>query len=508
MSATTRIGVLNLDAVEQTRLWLALGPEEATRTLLAVIRTALLMCETVVVDRNQVLEGIFFISVDPDRLGWHLGLEPGAPLPLTVGLLNPGDDPDESATPGPWSAGQTRHWGVSPDLVEQIDLNFHAVVRDRQRVSSPAIALTGRYGRSIVSEGGSVNALPASEAWLRTDGVTLPQHLWDMRDDEVAAAVIDRGRRSWLEAMKSGRTAVEPWRPRPLAIGEAFVRSLPPRPRTRELLEQLLALEEVDGLTQACTAYHAVLGDGPCGRHHATKRSLVVRWLDGEDVPELRPRRLDPTIREAAGAAQLSCAFRWWNVAYYDAICERDELRTLTLYNAEEADPVVVAVESEWGLRKPARSSLALGLARISRVRPTAGRDVAVEGSILDQLRTLSPQHYAQLAQHSIIDKERLWTSPSNRAMFDLALAVDDMATGYTPRSVRLRSQLIRFAVLTVLAVVLVLQDQGKLPERSWWVAVWLILALAAAFPWSDLLTLFRLSGGRLQSVLRIRDSP
>ena len=62
--------------MEQAKLWLQFGPVEAGRVLVGVLRTALLFGGTVVVDRNQLLEGIFFISMPPDRLAWHLGLEP------------------------------------------------------------------------------------------------------------------------------------------------------------------------------------------------------------------------------------------------------------------------------------------------------------------------------------------------------------------------------------------------------------------------------------------------
>ena len=72
--ASTRISVFNLDPVEQSKLWLQIGPTEAKRVLVGVLRTALLFGGTVVVDRNQLLEGIFFIAMPPDRLTWHLGL--------------------------------------------------------------------------------------------------------------------------------------------------------------------------------------------------------------------------------------------------------------------------------------------------------------------------------------------------------------------------------------------------------------------------------------------------
>ena len=38
-----RVGVANLDAVEQARTWLALGAPEATKTLVGALRTARLL---------------------------------------------------------------------------------------------------------------------------------------------------------------------------------------------------------------------------------------------------------------------------------------------------------------------------------------------------------------------------------------------------------------------------------------------------------------------------------
>lgn len=106
---STRISVFNLDSVEQSKLWLQQGPVAANTTLIGVLRAALLFGGTVVVDRNQLLEGIFFIAMPPDRLAWHLGLEPGAKLPIEVQLLGTHDGVE--TPPRPWESSVTASAG-------------------------------------------------------------------------------------------------------------------------------------------------------------------------------------------------------------------------------------------------------------------------------------------------------------------------------------------------------------------------------------------------------------
>jgi hypothetical protein len=516
--AEHRIAVANFDAVEQTRTWLALGAADATRTMLGALRTALLLAETVVVDRNQVLEGIFFVAMGPDRMAWHLGLPPGAPLPLTVGLLAPGAGPSALGSDGPWRTAQGPVWGVPDDVATAIDLNYEAVAADRVRVSSPLVALTGDYDRSSGAGAHSVNAPRPSAAWRASDPEFLPPHVWHQLDRALARDLIEEGRRAWVTAMKTGRVRVEEWRRAPIDIGRALEASRVTDPAAVPLAEAIMRLEEPAGLTGACGVRHRWTDGadaGPCPLRHVTKRSLVVRWLDGEVVPELSPPSLEAGVHAAPDLAVRVAAFRWWVAAYYDAICARDDLRQLALHNVvptvdDGTDPAIdPAIELAWGLRREPTAGWRVALGRLSRRRAGAGGALGVEGEIVEHLMAFSPGQYAQLQRYEIVDTDRLWTSPSNRAMFDLALAVRDIAGAYTSRATRLVIGLVRATALAALAVVFAFRDAGLLPVSGVvWIVTWVALAIVAAFPWAEVAALFRMSRGELQSTLRLRDQP
>ncbi len=508
---THRIGVANLDAVEQARTWLALGAPEATKTLVGALRTALLLADTVVLDRNQVFEGVFFVAMSPDRLAWHLGLPPGAPLPLTVGLLNPVEGSLWPRPDAPWltSAGAT--WGIEEPLAEQVDRNYLAVPGDRQRVSSPMIALTGLYDGQAADGGPSVNAPEPSKRWHReADPAFIPPHVWaHHRDAVLAGETIRRGRLAWLEAMKTARVGVEEWAQRPLRIGPALERSLPFDSGARALALDLMAVEEVDGHTEACSVAHdglAPRGDGLCGRRHVGKRSLVVRWLDGHDVPQLSPSRIGEAWRHAS-YVDREAAFRWWNGAYYDAICERDRLRMLNLHNISNAEGSDAAVEVAWGLRRPEPGRLERVRERLSTRTADRDGDLAIEGEVVRHLVELGPWRFASLRDRQVVDREKVWDRPRNRDMFELALAVRDAAEEHTSRVARIFIAGIRLVALGLLAAAFAFKDAGYLPESGGlMVTTWIVLGIVAAFPWDAVSSLLRMSPGGLESTLRIRE--
>lgn len=513
--AGPRVGVSNLDAMEQTRLWRMLGPEEATRTMLAAFRSAVLLGETVLLDRNQILEGIFFVAVDPDRLAWMLGLEPGAPLPITVALINNGAGPASLASEGPWRTSAGRRWAVDPELERDIDLNYEAVAGDVARVSSPLIAMTGNYANSVVATQESVNAPDHGPGWLRADPRFLPQELWKLRDDVLARELIERGRIAWVTAMKTGRVRVEPFRRRPLDLGAALEAAPVPQGRARPLAEAIFAVQERGGQTAPCAVVHRRWSEGDeeqaCGRHHVTKRSLLVRWLDGEVVDELDPPRLPSELHALFGVPDRDRAIRWWTAAYYDAIATRDELRLLTLYNIQSdalGGKPGDAEELDWGLQRAPQSRRAALVARTRRRVGRGPRDVVIEGELVRHLGAMPPAQFAQLRGYESVDFARLWSAPDSRTMFDLALAARDLAGDHVPRETRVKIQLLRFTALAALAAVFSLRDGGLLPvQGTLWVAVWILLAMVAAFPYAEFGSLTKLSSGRMQSVVRLRDT-
>lgn len=512
-----RIAVANFDAVEQTRIWLELGPEEATRTMVAGLRTALLLADTVVVDRNQVLEGIFFISMGPDRLAWHLGLAPGAPLPLTVGLLAPADTPATMTAPGPWRTATGPMWGVPDEVAEAIELNYQAVAADPLRVSSPLVALTGAYEGASVGEI-SVNApQPNRPQWEKTDPGFLPAEAWKHLDGVLARDLIAQGRRAWVDAMKIGRVDIDNWRPAPIDIGRSLERARVDAPEAVDLAEALMHLQERDGLTGACGAHHQWDESAPCPINHVTKRSLLVRWLDGEDVDKLTPSKMPKSLSDRCGHGDRVLAFRWWVAAYYAAICDRDELLMLTLYNV--ADPTLDAEddagyehqharEEAWGLRKPDPSRWSVLRDRLPRPSARREGDLGLDGEIVKNLMEFSPSQYAHLRAQRVVDPHEFWLNQNNQPLFDLALAVRDLAGQRLSRTKQLAIGMLRVLALACLALLLALRDADVFPvSGAVWVTVWVILAVVAAFPWGEVAQLLRMSRSRLQVTIRLRDA-
>jgi hypothetical protein len=234
-----------------------------------------------------------------------------------------------------------------------------------------------------------------------------------------------------------------------------------------------------------------------------SKRSLVVRWLDGEDVPDLVPSRMDDDLRARFDHDDRVSAFRWWVAAYYDAICDRDDLRLLTLHDVstEQADLA-------WGLALSPESRWRSIAHRVSRRTSPAERDIGVEGEIVDNLIDFTPAQFTQLQHLEVVDTQRLWSSrPDGRAMFDLALAVREIAGDYTSRTRRLVITSLRWLALTSLAVMFALRDEGLVPVSGpAWAFAFILLAVLAAFPYAETAALVQMSPGRMRSTLRLRD--
>lgn len=519
---STRISVFNLDPVEQSKLWLQVGPTEARRILVGVLRAALLFGGTVVVDRNQLLEGIFFIAMPPERLAWHLGLEPGAPLPIEVQLLPAPSSP--STVSGPWElADGQKRWGVDDDLVTAIEANHAAIRDDLHRVSSPLIALTGgAYERASDASQRSHSSSGAKfdEAWRVSDPVVVPQALWAERDIGVAKKVRESGRSAWVEAMRDGRVQVRSSAslgPNPL--GPELDSELPPNddqlPEVDELVAALMNLEYANDADRRKTAPCLVVHSGgaePCQRAHVTTRSLVTRWLDGEHVELLNPSQLPDSLQHDELAVHRSSALGWWTLAYNRAICNRDDLRLLTIFNALPSPSGIrgddaEAAELAWGLRRPKERISARMRARLRRrSRSSVASTLPIAGDVVTRLAAFTPAEYSRLQAFDAVGSRELLRNPGRRSLFDLVVAIDEIAGDTTSRSRRMRSTMLRAAVVTIGGLAVVLYDNGVIALTG---PVWAIIAFVAAAllaaPWSDLGSLRRMSGSQLQSTLRFK---
>ena len=167
-----RIRVTNLDSIHQAQNWLRHGREEAITQVVAMIRSALLLGDEIVMDRNQVLDGIVLLAIGPDDLRWHLGLAPRAPLPLAV-----------TCAPDP--------------VTGAIDVDAQlAGVRAPAFLSAAAAALDPDHRGPL--------------DWL----LPHPQVTPGLRPvGDSATSPLTSTRQAWAEAMRRGDLTLIPWQP-------------------------------------------------------------------------------------------------------------------------------------------------------------------------------------------------------------------------------------------------------------------------------------------------------
>ena len=533
------VTVEQLDSIEQARLWHELGPVEATRTLVAALRAALLVAEVVEIDRNELFDGVFFLMTPPERLRWHLGLEPGAPLPLRVALLEtPSAAVDEAAlgsrnpvvAAAAWQTQQSRVWGVEPDDVAQIVANVDAV-RASAFVSSAFIAMTGRRpGQG--TEARTVLLGGTSPAWESScDTVVVPGAVWATHDNRVAARIIDEGRDAWVRALLDGRLALGRRARMSLDMGSALdtwpVTDPAAAPYAQELVH-LTTVPAADG-SAPCARTHAGDTDAEgrpraCGRHHVVRRSEIVDLLDALDGPgegAAAAQARTPLLAAADGTTRR-LAFRWWNQAYRDAILAgTDASITIGVLPTQSDD---AAQEIAWRLREPDaprwetvgrrlgnawcsaarrfRRAAPDAVAGTTSTRGSLGARLVVEGEVVDIVLDATPYDYARL--HTSTRPFRTGTvgGGGRTDVAALALEVRDQGRAATSYPKRRREQTRRaFGAVAILGALLLLE----VASSRWGLAA-AAIGLLLSTPWGVFVELLRLTPGRLQATLRIRE--
>ena len=75
------VSISDFDSLEQAMAWRRFGPEAAIHRFIMKLRMALLSADYVYVDRNQLLDGICFLSLGPDGIAEALGIPHFQDLP-------------------------------------------------------------------------------------------------------------------------------------------------------------------------------------------------------------------------------------------------------------------------------------------------------------------------------------------------------------------------------------------------------------------------------------------
>lgn len=479
MNPRPRIMVTNFDSVNQAQMWQAQGPEKSAETLLAMLRTALLLGVELVVDRNQLLDGVFFLALGPDRIAGELGLQPESQLPITM-IASPVRTKAKSVEGVPRLRQRFDSREERISLSQQLK---HVRGQEFLRASSALAAITGQ-----LEDHPWINP-PASEQWHPGCGFTDMYHPLECGDIDTAMRFLREGQDVWTTAATHGRIAVDVW---------------------GEPLEMPTALESQRRiLVEACA--------GDCSPTPLAEHILTV----------VSPVRKDALValdqwqseRRETADRELRLALRLWTRAYYQAIAVKNDCMLVSFNDAGIAPDKPIDEQDEsfqlarqFGLALPRRSRWRRWRdSWSSHVEP--GRPVRVDGEILDHLTIIDPGTYRQLSLSARPVVSSLVEKRDPSAMYDLALACRHaVAVPPSHRRTRLVTAF-RIVTMTLLATTiaaLTMLDEFwhlSFSQRLAVVGGAALLGVVASLPYDDIVEHFNLRRAAMTATLDLRGS-
>lgn len=479
-----QIQVADFDSVRQASMWRQHGSAEATKRLVAVLRTAILLGDVLTIDRNQLFDGIFFLSLGPKGIARELGLSAESVLPLKVKCQPepPSDMNDESKTAMrrvPAMRGTDAGGG---DLVN-VDLQL-------EKVRAPAFLKASSARMATMADAAPNDWLCAEigDEWVRGDGLT--NYAIELNDGRIEALIAE-AQEEWAQAIVDGQVAVDRW-DRGAAKGGLDV------PGTlRE------AFAEIHTETEPRPLAEFLLRQESNFRKEVTNN--VFRWMTGAEEDFETRERSRRAIETGTQWNEARMAMDMWSRAYYRAIANQDGAMYLSFYDNSFADDAR-ELAGEYGLTMASRS-------RLQRVKDRAfrssrGETIRVEGEILDHMLVIAPPVFAQLYPLTRDTAHRLIRDGEQQAMFDMAYAAREAVSAPDTHSRRKFVTLMRVASMTLLAVVI--SALGLMPEltnlsvgtRAFSVIMAGILGVVAGLPWDDLVELFSLRKSAMTATL------
>ncbi|AOZ73259.1 hypothetical protein BK816_08150 [Boudabousia tangfeifanii] len=573
------VSVSDFDSFEQARTWLAYEPARALERFVAMARTAWLVSDAIYVDRNQLFDGICFLALGPDGFARALGLEPGQDLPLVVGC-QPGQAQALTETmtltnqsaittaslehpEPPRLTGETTSQILAKQF-ERLDRHFASAatvaweygrtpVADRklpklraegENPAAPALAnmpgenfmpadRTVTRGDAAPESGGDLAPAPATA----TEGVSretqaLAQVLFDLEPRHqlpepttpglfLRARLADplfiaKARSEWAQAARTGRIVLEKW------------------PDLSAVKDPEFWGSETGSNRQTST--QALVADLKNYLEHLPKkpeqtifaRSFVVAWA----AEKIAQQELQPTEARAV--------IRWWSQLYENSVFAAREKEkayldqvarlafTNTLLPADLAlgkvgDPLSSAereVEMRWGLRTKRRTRWEIAKARLAPKPVSTESPLRIEGEVIQAMQEMSPSQYHRLHNHPLVDRVVLQNGSSPRAWNDVILAIRDTMDDTRSWGQRLRSGIIRFTLLAIVAVILGLHDAGFLDNFFSNVAagvlgtpkgggifdlvLWTLIAILVAFPYAELKEIWQMGPASMTSTMYV----
>lgn len=459
-----RILVSDFDSVHQASVWRTHGATEGTTRLISALRTAILLGDELTIDRNQLFDGIFFLTLGPAGVAAALGLSPVDKLPITV-TCQPGRSEDLNRfVPALRGAPQAAGYDVS------VDFQLQWVRSDHYRTASSA--LMAAWGETVAN---GWLCEPPREHWVRGAGLT--RFHTPLDEQERVIAMIEAAQDDWADAMVDGRVAVDRW-DRSIVDVDLDVQG-PVRELTNVVTDQGIELRPL--------------------AHYILEQDSNVRKVVTTNVYEWTTEHPDLADEEEA-----RIAMEMWSKAYYQAIARRDGNLYLSFYDGIDDTPL----SRSYGLTLPVRS-------RYQRLKDRAftsryGETIRVEGEILDKMLVISPGSFAQLYLLTRDTAKRLIDEQDPQAMYDLAYASREAVNEPDSHAVKRLSTLRRIFFTTLAALVIaglgLLTDLTDLSGTSQAVLIITaaILGIIAGLPWDDMREFFRLRKNSMTATLTL----
>lgn len=426
-SSEYRLSVLNLDSVSQAQSWIYLGPERAKQIYISLIRAALLLAPEIIIDRNQLLDGAFFRETSPEELRWHLGLAPNSQIPITV----LGSRPPDAKYPN----------------LDDVKKSF------------------AQHQIDELKKEGTVLSVDAVLQTNSASKIFLYDYEQKSSNNPPSKFTFETNLNQWVKALSDGTLRTEHWAPIKSSLQELLKGFLD---STNPIIKQIAQLQ-ISELEK----------DQP--QDPRTRRSLIVRWIDGQTVKEFDPP-LMPSELSTLSAELKRRAYNLWNEMYYRSNADANKIRMLNVFDGMTDDSA------------PAPDDATAEI--------TNQHALSVKGEIFTDLEVISPHNYAQLRSTLSHD---LWKDSNNRRLNSLALTVKRSADIYRTKPLRNSLKWLRFTAIALIAIVIGTLESDVLPgPNNFWIPLTVTLAFATAFPWNLMIDLFSTSPSRLQTRLHL----
>ena len=527
------IRVNNFDSYLQANLWRGMGAEKACKHMTAALRLALLLGDTVLLDRNEVLDGIYFLTMGPERIAAELGLDSSEKLPFTwmwqpgrikhgsISEVQSAENQDLTSLVDPdWIPPNTKYVfdkgnaGETSSLFpeeKRVSISTQEAGLNREdfwKFSSSLAGIWDSVASQVESGTTWVYVPPNQNVWYPGAGLTDRFH--PISSEEEARQLIQKARQKWYEWAIHDRIKVQPWKQIKLENREkAFAAHY------GEICK-LTGEENLDSLAREVA--------------HITSSSRRV------EVPEQIAAIADEdaVYKPIPGAESLAnnrdrrnrLAFQFWSRLYNFANASLNNAMFLSL---SFPNPEVHGRGDElnlisFGLRTPApkRQRGIMWEYISSKFARTTSKNKAderansktlwqVNGELLDDILYISPAAYKELLQDL---KEKIsndLNSGKRGALFNLAISARNQVHKAENYAQKFKSTFARATLISLIVVLITgLSLLNEVVHFSGPVGFAIVLVVAflsfiSSLPWGDIKTVAEMRPSQMSATLSMR---